>query len=136
MRVAGLLVALLLTATACEDRADDTVSEPTPTVQTTETATEEPLPCVLVAQPFTGPAVDAFGPDRVMAAYCMLAELALEQATTSLALPIPDQEAKDLGEVRPILTSTAQQAWGRGVRAREPVTPQPVNASTDCPSTT
>ena len=42
-----------------------------------------------------------------MAAYCLLADLALRQERTSLALPIPEQEARDLRGVRALLTHRA-----------------------------
>ena len=44
-----------------------------------------------------------------MAAYCLLADLALGQARTSLALPIPEQDVRDLRSVRAVLTAAAQK---------------------------
>jgi hypothetical protein len=79
---------------------------------------EEPLPCVPGAEPFSGAAADEYGEERVMAAYCLLAELADEQARSSLALPVPEQRERDLLALREVLTPRAARAWKRLVRAR------------------
>jgi len=105
--IAAGLVALACTACGAEDARPAAGPASAPT-STAPPATDEPLPCVPGIEPFTGPAAEEFGAERVMAAYCMLADLALEQARTSLALPIPEQEARDQRSVRTILTEDAR----------------------------
>ncbi|MDZ5660657.1 hypothetical protein SFC79_02675 [Nocardioides sp. S-58] len=113
MRGAVLGAALVVALAACggepEQRAEP---EPTPSAgpATTE-AVDEPLPCVPGAEPFTGPAADEFGAEQVMAAYCMLADLAFAQERTSLALPVPEQDERDLRSVRAVLTTSALERW-------------------------
>ena len=96
-------------------------------------AGEESLPCVPGAEPFTGPAAEKHGAERVMAAYCMLADLVERQRTTSLALPVPEQQTRDLARLAKVLTPRVRQDWDRVVRARvagEPTATERVNGLT------
>jgi hypothetical protein len=97
----------------------DSTSSATDKASPTSTPTvEEPLPCVPGVQPFAGPAADVFGPEQVMAAYCLLAGLAEEQASTTLALPIPEQAPRDLERLRRLLTGAAAGGWEQLVADR------------------
>ena len=110
--LATAAVALVLAGCGGEDPERGATSAMTPTHTTTATpspSADAPLPCVPGTEPFTGPAAEEFGAERVMAAYCMLADLALEQARTSLALPVPEQDGRDLRSVRAILTDAARK---------------------------
>ena len=116
LRTTLTTAAVALVLAACGGEGPEPEAGSTPATTTTPTASpsstaEAPLPCVPGAEPFTGPAARKFGAEPVMAAYCMLADLALEQARTSLALPIPEQEVRDLRSVRAILTDDAQQKY-------------------------
>lgn len=116
LRTALATTLLALALAACGGEATRPEADPAPSRTPTASPTSEaPLPCVPGAEPFVGPAADAFGAERVMAAYCQLADLAAEQAGTSLALPIPEQEARDLRGIRAILT-------GRAARQRDDLT--------------
>lgn len=76
-----------------------------------------PLPCVPAARPFSGPAAARFGADAVMAAYCEVAALSLEQAFTRLVLPGEGRRPADYAAVRAHLTDRARRAWDRDVLA-------------------
>ena len=117
MRTAG--VVLLLATLSCSSDGAPTAAEPTaPPGETSTVLREEPLPCVPGHGPFTGPAADEFGAEKVMAAYCTLAELAWEQEDTSLALPIPQQRASDVRGLSEVLTPAARRGWELLVQAR------------------
>ena len=110
--LATAAVALVLAGCGGEDPERGATSAATPTPTTTPTPSpppDTPLPCVPGTEPFTGPAAEEFGAERVMAAYCMLADLALGQTRTSLALPGPEQDGRDLRSVRAILTDAARK---------------------------
>jgi hypothetical protein len=110
--LATAAVALVLAGCGGEDPESGATSAVTSTPTATPTPSppaDAPLPCVPGAEPFTGPAAEEFGAERVMAAYCMLADLALEQTRTSLALPVPEQDGRDLRSVRVILTDAARR---------------------------
>ncbi|MFC7727245.1 hypothetical protein ACFQW6_19200 [Nocardioides sp. GCM10028917] len=110
--LATAAVALVLAGCGGEDPESGATSAVTSTPTATPTPSppaDAPLPCVPGAEPFTGPAAEEFGAEQVMAAYCMLADLALEQTRTSLALPVPEQDGRDLRSVRVILTDAARR---------------------------
>jgi len=110
--LATAAVALVLAGCGGEDPESGATSAVTSTPTATPTPSppaDAPLPCVPGAEPFTGPAAEEFGAEQVMAAYCMLADLALEQTRTSLALPVPEQDGRDLRSVRGILTDAARK---------------------------
>lgn len=113
MAVAGLVLAV----SACSSEPS-TESAPDPTPTTASAQVDQPLPCVPGTEPFTGAAADRFGAERVMAAYCMLADLALAQEKTSLALPVPEQRVRDLDGVRSLLSEDARKRWPALVRKR------------------
>lgn len=104
-------VALLLALTACGGGTVEQVETPDPSPTASSPAVDEPLPCVPGTEPFTGEAADRFGADQVMAAYCMLADLAFEQERTSLALAVPEQKPRDLRSVEAMLTPAARTRW-------------------------
>ena len=112
MAVAGLVLAV----SACSDRPTESAPDPTPT--TASAQVDQPLPCVPGTEPFAGEAADRFGAERVMAAYCMLADLAWAQEKTSLALPVPEQRVRDLDGVRSLLSEDARKRWPALVRER------------------
>ena len=117
LRTMVMVTVLLVAAPACSaEQATEPAPDPTPTASTP--AVDEPLPCVPGTEPFTGPAADEFGAEGVMAAYCMLADLAFEQEKTSLALPVPEQKPRDLDSVRALLSQEAAKRWPALVRAR------------------
>jgi hypothetical protein len=140
VRRTSIAVALLVAAcSACSSSSSSSSSGPPsgPPGAVTELpsppAIEEPLPCVPGAEPFTGPAAQEYGADRVMAAYCLLAGLVEEQRTTSLALPIPEQRTRDLSRLASVLTPAVRREWDRLVRARaggDPVATARVNGLT------
>ena len=110
--LATAAVALVLAGCGGADPERGATSTVTPTPTATHTPSpppDDPLPCVPGTEPFTGPAAEEFGAERVMAAYCMLADLALEQTRTSLALPVPEQDGRDLRSVRAMLTDAARK---------------------------
>jgi len=115
---ASAAAALALVLAGCGGTSVESSAAPTPTASSTAFSTasstdsppaDAPLPCVPGAEPFTGPAAAEFGAERVMVAYCMLADLAREQTQTSLALPVPERDARDLRGVRAILTEAARR---------------------------
>ena len=123
MRKAMAVVGLLLVCGGCSgDRTDpDRVASSAPAstaASSGSTTVEEPLPCVPGVEPFTGPAAETFGPERVMEAYCLLAGLVDEQTSTSLALPIPEQDPRDLRQVERLLSDAAATGWDRLVAGR------------------
>ena len=122
------VAALLLVASGCSTTEPEPAAEPTPS--NAETPTSEPLPCVPGTEPFTGPAADTFGAEQVMAAYCMLAALAEEQERTTLALPVPEQQARDVNRLRKILTPDATGQWGEWMRERAGAGPSPIDGLT------
>ena len=91
-------------------------SSPTPSQASQAAASEDPLPCVPGVDPFTGPAAEEFGADRVMAAYCDLVELSLGPGLTSLVVPAQGRTAADYDVVRTHLTPTARRRWRALVR--------------------
>ena len=112
-----VVAALLVAAPACSaEQAAQPAPDPTPT--SSASTVDEPLPCVPGAEPFTGEAADQFGAERVMEAYCMLADLAFAQERTSLALPVPEQKARDLDSVRALLSEEAEKRWPALARSR------------------
>ena len=113
---AGAVAALVLVAVGCSADEQDPAAETTPSA--VETPTSEPLPCVPGTEPFDGPAADTFGADQVMTAYCTLAELADEQARTSLALLVPEQKARDVDRLQRILTQDTTRPWDDWIRVR------------------
>lgn len=117
-RTASVVVLLTLLA-ACTDGRPQPEADPGPTpTPTSATPTEEALPCVPGAEPFTGPAAEELGADEVMEAYCMLAGLAYAQVNTSLALPVPEQERRDLRPVQARLAPEVRTRWAALVRDR------------------
>ncbi|GAA5108925.1 hypothetical protein GCM10023339_08460 [Alloalcanivorax gelatiniphagus] len=118
VRAGVAMAAVTLALVSCgesgrEPSGSPATSEATSAATPSGTPSETParLACVPGAEPFTGPAADELGADRVMAAYCMLADLADEQERTSLALPVPEQDAADLRPLRRMLTARALERW-------------------------
>jgi hypothetical protein len=118
VRGAAVTIALVVALSACAGGKSEQRAEPTATSSSSEPVAEVALPCVPGAEPFTGPAADELGAERVMAAYCLLAELAAQQERTSLALPVPEQEARDVNRLRMLLTEQAQRRWPGLLRRR------------------
>ena len=117
IRWAALMACLVVGGSGCalpERDADPEATQSPATASTSEPA----LPCVPGAEPFTGPAAETFGAERVMEAYCMLAGLAEEQGRTSLALLVPEQEARDVDALREVLTPDPGRPWKDWTRQR------------------
>lgn len=128
IRWAAAVGSLVLAATGCAASEEGPAADPTPSA--TETPTSEPLPCVPGAEPFTGPAAETFGAEAVMDAYCMLAGLAEEQGSTSLALLVPEQKARDVDALREVLTPAASRQWRTWTSRRATSVRSPIDGLT------
>lgn len=116
----GLAAVLLAGLAACgqgdAQRPGDPVEEPGAAPAPTASASDDPLPCVPGAEPFTGEAADALGAEAVMTAYCRLAELTLEHGFTSLVVPDQPRTVRDYAFVRPHLSPPARRRWDAAVQ--------------------
>ncbi len=111
-----MAVAVLVTCSSCA--AENPSVEPSAVASSTSsgTAAPSPLPCVPGAEPFTGPAAEELGADRVMAAYCSVADFVLDHAFTSLALPGGGGSTADYAFVREHLSPSGRHRWDAAVR--------------------
>jgi len=116
----ALIVGMALGGCSADEQAPEAreSSAESSAVEPSEAPADDPLPCVPGAEPFTGPAADQFGAERVMAAYCMLAEQVERQERTSLTRLVPAQQVKDVVALRRLLTPHAAAGWAGLARAR------------------
>lgn len=129
IRWAALMACLVVGGSGCalpERDADPEATQSPATAPTSEPA----LPCVPGAEPFTGAAAETFGAESVMEAYCMLAGLAEEQGRTSLALLVPEQEARDVDALREVLTPDPGRPWKDWMRQRTIAVRSPIDGLT------
>lgn len=95
-----------------------------PTSDTDQTIVSDTIVCPADGpdlQPFTGPAVEAFGADNVMDAYCETAAFFVQRSVTSLTDPAatpriePATTARSLQFVTDRLTVAAAQRWHQSI---------------------
>lgn len=113
------LVSVVLTCgvlAGCSDGESRPEADPPATSASATPSASADLPCVPGIEPFSGPAVERFGADAVMAAYCAVADLSRETAFTNLLVPGP-HKVRDFALVRPWLSPGGRRTWDADVRA-------------------